>query len=65
MSRASLAVLAAIVLAGLGMTLVIGGVIVTGLFLPGVTLIILSAIAFAAAAVLHAAAGDSGARTPA
>jgi hypothetical protein len=48
------AVLAAILLTVLGMMLVIGGVLMTGLFLPGVVLIGIGLLAFAAAAVLEA-----------
>jgi hypothetical protein len=52
-----IAVLAAIVLMVTGMMLVIGGVLVTGLFLPGVVVIGLGLLAGAAAAVLVARAG--------
>jgi hypothetical protein len=51
---ARLAVLAAILLTVLGMMLVIGGVLMTGLFLPGVVLIGIGLLAFAVAAVLEA-----------
>lgn len=51
--RGSHAVTAAIVLTVLGMMLVVGGVIVTGLFLPGAILIAVSMIGYAVAAVLQ------------
>jgi hypothetical protein len=53
MTHADPAVLAGIGLTGFGMMLVIGGVLATGLMLPGVVLIGIGMLAFAAAAVLH------------
>jgi hypothetical protein len=47
-----LGAIAATALCVVGMMLVIGGVLVTGLFLPGVGLIGLGGVAFAVAAVL-------------
>jgi hypothetical protein len=49
-----LAVLAAIAVTVIGMMLVIGGVLVTGLFLPGAVLIGVGLVGFAAAAILDA-----------
>jgi hypothetical protein len=45
--------LAALAMTTIGMMLVIGGILATGLFLPGVVLIGLGIATFAAAAVLH------------
>ncbi|HEX6307005.1 MAG TPA: hypothetical protein VFZ69_02390 [Longimicrobiales bacterium] len=56
MSRPDLAVLVALGLSVLGVMLVIGGVLVAGLFLPGVVLIGISLPAWAVAGVLHARA---------
>lgn len=54
MRAAGIATLAALVLTVIGMMLVIGGVLMTGLFLPGVVLIGIGLVAFAAAGVLYA-----------
>jgi hypothetical protein len=63
MSRTVL--LAAIALTTVGMLLVIGGILITGLFLPGAVLIGLGMAAFAAAAVLEVTGrdDDAGARS--
>jgi hypothetical protein len=53
MTREDAAVLAAVVLSVVGMMLVVGGVLVTGLFLPGVVLIGMGLLVFVLAAVLH------------
>lgn len=53
MSYAWYAVTAAVALTVIGMMLVVGGVLVTGLFLPGAILIGISMIAYAAAGVLQ------------
>ena len=45
--------LAALTLSVVGMMLVIGGVLTRGLFLPGVVLLVLGLVGWAAAAVLH------------
>ena len=52
------AVLAAVSLTVLGMMLVVGGVLVTGLFMPGAVLITIGMVAFAVAGVLHVRAAD-------
>lgn len=57
MRGVDLAVMAALVLSVIGMMLVIGGVLIAGLFMPGVVLIGIGIAAFAVAGVLHAAAG--------
>lgn len=54
MTYASHAATAAIALTVIGMMLVVGGVLVTGLFLPGAILIAISMIGYAAAGVLEA-----------
>lgn len=54
MRLADHAVTAALALSVVGMMLVIGGVLVSGLFLPGVVLISISMIAYIAAALLQA-----------
>lgn len=56
--RAELAAFAGIALSVIGMMLVVAGVVTSGLFLPGVVLIGLSALAFAAAGLLHALEPD-------
>lgn len=53
MMHSSHAVTAAVALTVIGMMLVVGGVIVTGLFLPGAILIAISMIGYALAAVLQ------------
>jgi hypothetical protein len=53
------AVDAALALSVAGMMLVIGGVLTSGLFLPGVVLIALGLIGFVVVAVLSARAADA------
>lgn len=56
---ADVAVLLAVTLAVLGMMLVIAGVLVTGLFMPGAVLIAIGMLAFAVAGVLHVREGGA------
>jgi hypothetical protein len=60
MTRADAAVHGAIAVSVVGMMLVVAGVIAEGFFLPGVVLIVIGMIGFAAAAVLHAIAAPAG-----
>jgi hypothetical protein len=57
MRRGEMLVLAAVATSVLGMMLVVAGVISTGFFLPGVVLIGIGMVGFAAAAVLDAVPG--------
>ncbi|HSJ25578.1 MAG TPA: hypothetical protein VK929_12965 [Longimicrobiales bacterium] len=50
----STVIYAAIVVTGIGMMLVVAGVVATGFFLPGVILIGVGVLGFAAGAILHA-----------
>jgi hypothetical protein len=59
LSPASVALYGAIAVTTVGMMLVVGGVIAAGLFLPGVVLIGIGMVAFAAAAVLYALHGSA------
>lgn len=61
MRFAAHAVTAALVLSVVGMMLVIGSVLASGLFLPGVVLIGVSMIGYLAAGVLHARDSSTGA----
>lgn len=57
---AALVVAAAVTLTVIGMMLVIGGVLATGLFMPGAVLIAIGMVGFAAAGVLQVVVGTPG-----
>jgi hypothetical protein len=57
MTYTGYAVTAAVALSVIGMMLVIGGVLMAGLFLPGVVVIAISLVGYAAAGVLHVREG--------